>query len=526
MDRIITPQQIQKSVVKIVYKEKEQGTGFFITPNIILTTYHVFLEEKIEEDKIQLNFNDSEISKCKILSIDEQNDICLLACECNNISFLPLASVNIRINETWESFGFPYQGEVEGLRIYGTINQIVNGEKYNTILNCQEIDVNYNYEGLSGSPLISNGKVVGVVLSQLDDKLGAISINQFENFLRENNIEVHIEESINDIPRQLNNDIKNIAYNYDVLNKLDESVKETGSWILLEGNPGTGKTFNIASYIPVEKDALILGKYFVKVPNDDKPKSLRMSKEYFLTWLEETISILLTGDIPPKTSESFEKRIEALNYNISGLSEYLFNNNLTGLLFIDGLDEVKNIEDFLGILSMNIPENIKIVLSCISKEILPSDIKNNINATQSISVSPLNISQCEQYILKELKKDIVDFEDIQKIALKSEGHPLYMRYLIDYINNSEISNDKDELKEWIDNIPNIGGNIENYYNSIWDKIYEDKNKLWICLFLSQLRQAIDEKEFFEILSPEIKNEFYSVFPKISYLIKNDDKLEI
>ena len=39
MDRIITPQQIQKSVVKIVYKEKEQGTGFFITPNIILTTY-------------------------------------------------------------------------------------------------------------------------------------------------------------------------------------------------------------------------------------------------------------------------------------------------------------------------------------------------------------------------------------------------------------------------------------------------------------------------------------------------------
>ena len=80
MDRIITPQQIQKSVVKIVYKEKEQGTGFFITPNIILTTYHVFLEEKIEEDKIQLNFNDSEISKCKILSIDEQNDICKSFC--------------------------------------------------------------------------------------------------------------------------------------------------------------------------------------------------------------------------------------------------------------------------------------------------------------------------------------------------------------------------------------------------------------------------------------------------------------
>lgn len=526
MNRIITPQQIKKSVVKIVYKENEQGTGFFIAPSIILTAYHVIIDEKIDEDKIELILNNNKIGNCKVLSFDEQSDICLLICDYNNTISLPLINPNIRINETWESFGFPYQGETEGLRIYGTINQIVNDEKYNILLNCQEIDVNYNYDGLSGSPVISNGKVTGIILSQIDDKLGAISINQFENFLQENNIEVHVEESINDIPRQLNNDIKNITYNYDVLNKLDESIKETGSWILLEGNPGTGKTFNIASYIPTEKDILILGKYFVKVPNDDKPKSLRISKEYFLNWLEETISIALTGDIPPKTSESFENRIETLNYNISGLSEHLSNNNLTGLLFLDGLDEVKNIEDFLGILSINIPQNIKIVLSCNSKEVLPSDIKNNINITQSISVSPLNISQCEQYIQKELKEDIIDFEDIQKIALKSEGHPLYMRYLIDYVNNSEISNDKDELKEWIDNIPNIGGNIENYYNSIWDKIYEDKNKLWICLFLSQLRQAIDEKEFFKILSSDIKNEFYSIFPKISYLIKTDDKLEI
>lgn len=526
MNRIITPKQIQKSIVKIIYKENEQGTGFFVTPNIILTAYHVIIDEKIEEDKIELILNNNKIGKCNVLSFDEQSDICLLICDYNNTISLPLTTSNIRINETWESFGFPYQGDAEGLRIYGTINQIVNDEKYTILLNCKEIDVNYNYGGLSGSPVISNGKVIGVILRQIDDKLGAISFNQFKTFLQENNIEVHLEESINDIPRQLNNDIKNITYNYNVLNRLDESIKEVGSWILLEGNPGTGKTLNIASYTPTEKDALILGKYFVKVPNDDKPKSLRISKEYFLSWLEETISIALTGDIPPKTSESFEKRIEALNYNISDLSEYLFNDNLTGLLFLDGLDEIKNIEDFLGILSMAIPENIKIVLSCISKEILPSDIKNNINITQSISVSPLNISQCEQYIQKELKEDIIDFEDIQKIALKSEGHPLYMRYLIDYVNNSEISNDKDELKEWIDNIPNIGGNIENYYNSIWEKIYEDKNKLWICLFLSQLRQAIDKKEFFEILSSEIKSEFYSVFPKISYLIKQDDKLEI
>lgn len=522
MNRIINPQQIQYSTVKIIYKN-EQGTGFFITKNLIMTAYHIVLDEAIIDNDIQIILSDNSIQKCKVISIDEENDICLLSCQFENQSFLPLYQTPIRINENWESYGFPYQGEQEGLRIFGTINQLIDNEKYDFTINCNEIDKDYNYDGLSGSPVVSDGKVIGVILKQLDDKIGVISLSKLINLLHSENVFVQTEESINEIPKQFVEDIKNIVSNYNVLNLLDESIKETGNWILLEGNPGTGKTLNVASY--VSQESLVLGKYFTKVPNDDKPKSLRVSKEYFLSWLEETISITITGNIAPRSNESFNKRVEVQSYQLIELGHHLESIDKIGVFFIDGLDEINNLEDFLGIIPLNIPSKIKVILSCTSKEILPSEIKNNLNANQSILVSPLDTSRCEFYIQRKLD-DKIDFENIQKIALKSEGHPLYLNYLIDFIKLSDISDDADELNEWIESIPAISGDIINYYNTIWDKIYDDKNKLWICLILSQLRQAVKKTDFLEILSPEIKSNFYSVFPKISHLIKDDELLEI
>lgn len=523
MNRIVNPQQIKLSVVKIIYKN-EQGTGFFITNNIIMTAYHIIMDEVINEVEIQIILNDGTLQKCKVLTFDEENDICLLICQFENKIYLPLHITPIRMNENWESYGFPYRGEQNGLRIYGTINELVDNEKYDFTLNCNEIDKNYNYEGLSGSPVVSTGKVIGVILKQLDDKIGVISLNRISNLLQKQNISVKTEEAINEIPKQFEDDLKDLVSNYDVQNRLDDSIRANGNWILLEGNPGTGKTLNVASYVS-EEENLVLGKYFTKIPNDDKPKSLRVSNEFFLSWLEETISLTLTGNIASKNNEPLVKRIEQLSYLFTELDSYLTGINKMGVFFIDGLDEINNLEDFLGIIPLNIPDNIKIVLACTSKEILPSNIKSILNTNQRVLVSPLITSQCEFYIQRKLD-DKLDFENIQKIALKSEGHPLYLNYLIDFINLSDITEDEDELNEWIENIPVISGDIVNYYNIIWDKIHENNSQLWICLILSQLRQSIFKSDFFEILPSEMKSNFYSVMPKINYLIKGDDYLEI
>lgn len=522
MNRIISPGLVESSVVKIIYK-KENGTGFFIAADTIMTAYHIFLDSEIDKDFIFFRTNDGEINKVSILHFDIENDICLLKVTKGNYSYLPLTETSIQINDNWNSFGFPYKEDSQGLRIFGTINQLVKNEKYDFTLNCLNIESDYDYSGLSGAPIMSSGRVVGMALTQLDNKIGAISINKIADLLSKFQIKILKEEILNEIPTQLKRDIENMVINDQVIARLDCIIKNHSNWILLEGNPGTGKTTNVASYTP-DEGCLILGKYFTKIPNDSKPKSLRISRENFLKWLEESISIELTGELPPKNVEPIDKRIESLSCDFENLGEYLEKENKLGLFFIDGLDEVENPKEFLEIIPETLPENLRFVLSCTSKNILPVNIRNFISEDQTILVAPLEISLCEFYCENKFQGK-VDFENIQKIASKSEGHPLYLNYLINYVLSSEISEDEEELKDWIENIPSISGDIENYYNVIWEDLYEDPNKLWICLILSQLRQAVEEEDFVNILPKDIQRHYYSVIPKISHLIKND-RLEI
>lgn len=517
MNRIVSPALVESSVVQIIYK-KEYGTGFFIAIDTIMTAYHIFLDSEIDEDSIFFRTNDGGVYNASILHTDMENDICLLQVANKNSSYLPLTETSIQINNNWNSFGFPYKGDHQGLRIFGTINQLVKGEKYDFTLNCSNIESDYDYSGLSGAPIMASGRVIGVSLKQLDNKIGAISINKISDLLSKFQIKILREEVLNEIPTQLKKDIENMVANDQVVDRLDRVIKNDDNWILLEGNPGTGKTTSVASYTP-DENCIILGKYFTKIPNDPKPKSLRISRENFLNWVEESISIELTGELPPKSAESIDKRMESLSSNFEDLGEYLERENKLGLFFIDGLDEIENLKEFLEIIPIVLPKNLRLVLSCTSKNILPISIRNLINEDQNIVVAPLEISLCEFYCENKFQGK-VDFESIQKIAIKSEGHPLYLNYLINYVLRSEISEDEEELKDWIENIPSISGDIENYYNVIWEGIYEDSNKLWICLILSQLRQAVDEEDFVNILPEDIRRHYYSVIPKISHLIKN------
>ncbi|WP_312390893.1 hypothetical protein [Chryseobacterium sp.] len=366
---------------------------------------------------------------------------------------------------------------------------------------------------------------MGIVLRQLDNKIGAISVNMISKLFSDNGIKVFEEEFINEIPTQLEADIADIISNYEVQNRLDEAIADHANWILLEGNPGTGKTVNVAAYRP-DENSIVLGKYFTKVPDDEKPKSLRISRENFFNWIEESIVLSLSGELPPRSNDTFEKRLELSSGYFEALGTHLDRIEKVGVFFIDGLDEIADIRAFLDIIPQSLHQRIRIVLSCTSRELLPRQIANQINPDEIIKVSPLDIGQCEYFIQQRTVSKDLDYESIQKISIKSEGHPLYLHYLIDFIVNSAITADEDDLEEWIDSIPVIGGNIENYYEIIWGDIYADSSKLWILLILSQLRQSISPEVLVKILPESIRLNYYSVLPGISHLIKGRDKYEI
>jgi hypothetical protein len=523
MNEIIQNYQVIESVVKILYKNS-QGTGFYITSNIIVSAYHTFFDIEIDEKEIKIFKGGLEISGV-ILITDPDLDLCLI--EVSEICKAPLKlySTNIEINESWETFGFPFQGEQNTVKFYGTISHEIQNEKYNLVLNSKEVDLNIDYSGLSGAPVVVNGNVIGLILKQLDDKLGAISINQIEDFLSSNGIPFEKEKEYRDLPNQFIEDIKTSVQNDSVLNKLEKSILKDGKWVLMTGNPGSGKSLNVATFSPGDNIS-ILGKYFVKVPNDDTPRALRISMPYFLKWLEEIISFTLYGKPFPKEEMSIEDRIKRLPILFSDLNNFYSAKSLIGVLFIDGLDEIEKLNDFLGILNFALPEKIRIVLSCTSQEIVPSNIKNYFDVDQIIEVTPIETVKCEYFILKEIGRERLNIEYVQQIANKSEGHPLYLRYLSNIVKDEEALNN-DNFSDWIETIPAIKGDIENYYNNIWDKIYQDETKLWISLIVSQLRNPLVTKDIIQILPTEFRLSFLSKFPSIKYLFKeHQDAIEI
>lgn len=525
MNEILNPNQIQKSTVKIVCKE-DQGTGFFISSNLLITALHVITDYDEEKDNINIHFGNGTILKGKVLDKDGELDICIITIPEKHNSFLPLISSTIKVNEKWESYGFPHKGESVDLRFYGRIHQTGISTRSDIKLNCESINGNYDYEGLSGSPVVSNGKVIGIILEQDTDNLIAISIEKSKSFFEKNNLNVEEEFNYLEIPDEFNEEIKTSTLNYNVFEKIEEFIYNEGNWFLMEGSPGSGKTINAASFTPTKEEISISGKYFIKVPNDKIPKNLKTSQKYFLQWIEDIVSTTLTGSTLPVEDKTYEEKLARLPNLFGNLGEYYKNKNQYGLLIIDGLDEVQNIDEFLGIIPLSLPNNIKILLSCTTVEILPTEIKTLVGENNKLKVTPIDFGQCEKFILKEIGEEKLSIEKIQELAIKSEGHPLYLRYIVNYIKTQEFDEKENKIEDWISSIPTIGGNIKKYYDSIWDKIYSISDKLWITIILSQLRQPIPKEDLLQMLPIEYQLNFYSHYQTLQYLFKGNDRIEL
>ena len=433
MYKILNDSIVQKCTVKINY-DNSQGTGFFISENIIVTAYHIFFGSEIDEDKIKIQLIDGVIVSGKFISYNEEYDLCLIKSIKKN-NYLPIQSSRIKQENNWFTYGFPYEGESSVFNFKGTINQFREGNKEDFVINSIEMEPDYDYEGLSGAPVICDNNVVGIILNQIDNKLGAISIIKTQDYLKNENIEIKKEETFTEIPKQFVDEVKKSAPNFKTLKRIEESIGSSRNWILVEGTPGSGKTLVIAAFNPSSDSISIIGKYFVKIPNDNKPKSLRISFSFLLKWLEEIFYNILMNSPVPIEVLNIEKRMERLSNLFIDLNSHYLERDQIGVIFLDGLDEVIELEEFLNIIPSVLPSNIKIVLSCTSKEILPSHIKNYLITSQIIRVTPIDIPQCEVFINEQLnQKEEISVENLQSLAIKSEGHPLYLNYLVKYLN--------------------------------------------------------------------------------------------
>ncbi|MEA9414343.1 serine protease [Flavobacterium sp. PL02] len=532
---LIHPEQLVDNVSRISCGD-EQGTGFFISPTRLLTARHVIVDHLTDAYEIAIQFPDKNQEGfteflAKLIDEDENLDIAIIeiAGERTNKTCLPVLLDYIRYNEEWVTFGYPFAKLAEGQHISGTVLALIRNLPYDLSLVSADIETCLDYNGLSGSPLIMSGRVTGIITWSTIRGLGAISIKKIIKFLTKNNVE--FEDMIdaswsNDFLAEMDRAVAN----EEVIKTLQSAVSSAGHYYLLHGSPGSGKSI-IASTIKLEDPKIkVIGRYLIRTPGDPIPIYVKATRENFMQWMEDLISKTLTGEPIAKEMLGWNERVARLSNWLGQFNDYYSAKNEFAVIVVDGLDELlingnNTIGDFLSVLPEKLPTNLTVILSCTTIEILPVSIASKLTEEQKIYVTPLSQSQTVRFIQQENKRIDLGLTLIQETFLtqKSEGHPLYLRYLIETL-KINLPTDRDE---WITALPVIGGDIKNYYESLWSsQIMSDTDKYWMALIGSQLRESVTTNEFKGMLPEATRYHFQRKFANIRHLFKTGGKVSI
>jgi len=496
---------------------KELGTGFFVAPGLLITAFHVVFDHF--EDAAVINVNhEAESWVGEAVAHDANLDVCLLKIARTEGDVLTLLAGRKQLNQACHLFGYPYHARATGLALTGKLVQVLDGERGDMLVGELNIEGHYDFGGLSGGPIIVDGNVAGVVQRQVDSRVAGISIQKIADFLRSNGVPVNEEELLYTVPPEFQADVESSPNNYTVAAAIHAALRSGGNWVLVHGSPGSGKSTLLASLKPAAPDVVFCGHYFTKIPGDRQPTALRTSPAFFLDTIEQLIAHILTGAHLPKEDLNQEQRLRRLGELIERLGAFYQKKGQTAVLVVDGLDEVRDLASFLGILPKTLPASIKIILSCTSPAILPADYRVLVHDDQRVEMQPLPAALQEAFIRNETQGLHLPIDIIQRLATKSEGHPLYMRYLVNYLLTHTFEGERDALDQWIASIPVIGGNISRYYETIWAGISEVPDQLWILLILAQLRQDVSEEELLAMLPEPYRLGFLSYFPRIRYLL--------
>lgn len=302
---------------------------------------------------------------------------------------------------------------------------------------------------------------------------------------------------------------------------LNEAVeKKDNGYIFLIGGPGTGKSTLLSQWVKKRNERIV--KYFAfDFTNPGSQNNYHIRGESMTLFYDLVIQLKnvlhYSEEILPfkdlnTIRNIFFRQLASINdeYKVSGIKT---------LIIIDGLDHIpreykttKN--SFLADLPApsEIPQGVIIVLGSQSYELddLNTDVKQAWKEAKSnILISPLDkksvfklIDSSEiQLTITEKQKEIF-FE-------KSQGHPLYSSYLIGKIKSE---NDVDKV---INGFIPIDGDIDKYYDKIWETISSNNKLVEFLGLLSRIKGNINPafiKEWnFDEIYPDFKTKAAHLF---------------
>ncbi len=506
----------------------ESGTGYLVADSKVLTARHCVLGAIKSQELITLTFSSQEgdiTFSATIFAQSEEMDTCILSLP-QSLGHKPILLNSEMPQEggDWRSFGYPLDKTSVGHRIAGTISHLLDSPKLKI-----DIDLSIepstsleNYGGFSGAAVVCEGASRGMIRLRLDGTLGAISIYRLSKFLLENGIQL----------QQINNDTEgceesrgNLAGRRNFQKTFEQIIAgNPGEYVFLEGAHGIGKTTFCNEFEPEDGSLFILGTYSIVSQGRGPGAIYRTQPEVFFNWLSTAVSNLITGRDSRKEERNYVTLVRETSALLEAFSQYCNSTNRRGILFLDGLNEAQaaapeTLRKLLGLLPQSLPQSVTIILTAPNYHNVAALLTGRVKSQNIISLPPLSEQASSNYCWQELTKAIATSALIAGICKKAQGHPLYLRYLIEYANNNleDVS---------LDIFPILTGTIEQYYESLWPMLLDDADAVQLLAIMARLRWGIETNDLLKILMPTEQKMFIPTMNRIRHLLLTPDATTI
>lgn len=180
-----------KKLIAIVKTDEEQGTAFLIDRRRALTAGHVV--KNIENgQEVQLDFIKLDVKRKAFVTKCPDVDIALLTLDTPiedniNLEFPLLYAYKVDDDMPYSSFGYPAWKKTDGQSLSGQVIDTIDRPDPNDLeLFCKELKTNRDMKGLSGSPLVFDNHIRGIIVTKDHlDNLGAVSLHRCIPFLQQ-----------------------------------------------------------------------------------------------------------------------------------------------------------------------------------------------------------------------------------------------------------------------------------------------------------------------------------------------------
>lgn len=294
---------------------KKRGTCFAISPNLVLTNYHTL---KIHQDEISLftsrgyQASPQESISLKLVDYSVDSDYAILCTENFTFdNFIRLGYVNTN-NVNVKTCGYPSTRQFRHATIdTHTRTDFSSNENDIYSYEVSQVPEVTNYQGMSGSPIMYNDFVIGVLSYQESNSaLYVISIEDLKGFISRHSIEIKKMEYISDIEM--------ITLFKSVYKEIEKEIESE----ITEFNEQTELLSNLTDiyeYFELNLELLFRILNHVMCNNGEKVnRDYHIAINKFMTYL--VVLKTLSDDFVFPTVENistFAKNINSLLFNIS-----------------------------------------------------------------------------------------------------------------------------------------------------------------------------------------------------------------